>query len=192
MLSVKQLEANKKKFLETNEKYGIFSNSLLEFLGEDFYTCPATSKMDMYGCYPGGLLNHLIKVAKYSIRINEMLPDYLIQPVGSIIRTVFLSQIGKVFMFCPNQNDWEIKNLGKLYDFCNQEISMKVGERSIYYIFKNGGQLNEVEYQAILNLDKDGNDKMSKYYSEPLTQIIRQGADLAIMEEKENGKKQNI
>lgn len=189
MLTVKQLETNKAKFLETNEKYNIFSKELLEFLGEDFYTCPATSKLDMYGCYPGGLLSHLMKVAKYSVKINEILPDNLKQPVTTIIRTVFLSQIGKVFLFCPNQNDWEVKNLGKIYDFCNTEISMKASERSLYYIFKYGAELDEHEFQAILNLDKDPSDKMAKYFSEPLTQIIRQGIDLAIMEEKSHGKK---
>ena len=189
MLSIKQLESNKKKFLETNEKYIIFSPSLLSFLGEDFFTCPASSKLDMYGCYPGGLLNHLIKVAKYSVKINDILPDDLKLPVSSIIKVVFLSQIGKVFLFCPNQNEWEIKNLGKIYEFCPSDISMKVGERSIFYILQHGGQINETEYQAILNLDKDSTDKLAKYFSEPLTQIIRQGVELAIMEEKLYGKK---
>jgi len=61
---------------------------------------------------------------------------------------------------------------------------MHVGERSVYYAMSHGVKLEESEYQAILNLDKNEEDKMSKYFSEPLTEIIRHGFDLAAMEEK--------
>ena len=49
MIPVEQLETNKKKFLETNSKYKIFTKELEDFLGDDFYTAPATTSIDMYG-----------------------------------------------------------------------------------------------------------------------------------------------
>lgn len=188
MLTTPQLEANKTKFIETNEKYNVFTKELEEFLGDAFYTAPASTTLDKYGCYPGGLLNHLIKACKYTIKLNELLPDFLKQDKTEIVRVIFLSQIGKVFMFCPNDNEWERNKLGKMYDFCDI-VRLKVGERSLVYSLNHGVKLNERECQAIVNQDKDNDDKMAKYFSEPLTQIIRQGFDLAILEEKENGKK---
>jgi hypothetical protein len=186
MLTITQLEANKKIFDDSNEKYGIFTPKLKEFLGDDFYTAPATSSSNMIGCYPGGLLRYLIKACKFAIKVNEILPDSLKQPPETIVKVVFLSQIGKVFMFKV-----KVGNLSgaRPYDFNNDIVRMHVGERSVYYALTHGVTLEENEYQAILNLDKDEEDKMAKYFSEPLTEIIRHGFDLAAMEEK-NGTRQ--
>ena len=186
MLTITQLENNKKKFQETDQKYGIFTKELLEFLGEAIYTSPASSSLNMIGCYPGGLLHHIIKGCKYSIKLNEILPDDLKQPIESIVKAAFLCQIGKVFMF-------EIaigpSSIGKMYNFNDNLVRLHVGERSGYYALKYGVQLSDEIYQAIINIDKEPDDKMAKYFSAPLTQVIKLGFELATMEEK-NGKKQ--
>jgi len=189
MLTIPQLEHNKAKFIETNQKYNIMTKELEEFLGDDFYTSPASTTLTMVGCYPGGLLHHTIKACKYAIKINEILPEAIRQPAPSIVKAVFLSQIGKVFMFCPATEEWKLKQ-GKMYDFCDDVVRLRVGERSAYYATKYGVKLTEEEYQAILNLDKDDEDKMAKYFSSSLTSIIKWGFEMAIMEEK-NGKKQS-
>jgi hypothetical protein len=180
MLTITQLEKNQKIFNDSNEKYGIFTKELSEFLGDDFFTCPASSSLNMIGCYPGGLLNYLIKACKFAIKVNEIVPDRLKQPAESIVRVVFLSQIGKVFMF-------KLKDgIGgnRPYDFNDDIVRLHVGERSVYYALTHGVKLSEKEYQAILNIEKDNDDKQAKYFSEPLTQIIKHGFDLAVMEEK--------
>ncbi len=187
MLTIPQLEHNKAKFIETNEKYNIMTKELVEFLGDGLYTSPASTRLTMVGCYPGGLLNHTIKACKYSIKVNEILPEALRQPVPTIVKTVFLSQIGKVFMYCLTEND-STKKQGQMYDFCDDIVRLRVGERSAYYAINHGVKLTEEEYQAILNLDKDDEDKMAKYFSSSLTSIIKWGFELAVLEEK-NGKK---
>jgi len=187
MLTIQQLEHNKTKFIETNEKYNIMTKELVDFLGDDLFTSPASTRLTMVGCYPGGLLNYTIKACKYAIKVNELLPELLKQPVPIIVKTVFLSQIGKVFMFCLTENEYS-KKQGQMYDFCDDTIRLRVGERSAYYAINYGVKLTEQEYQAILNLDKDDDDKMARYFSSPLTSIIKWGFELAILEEK-NGKK---
>jgi len=191
MLSTQQLEANKQKFLDTNEKYGIFTPELLNFLGDGFYSAPASPMLDMYGCFPGGLLNHLIKACKYAVLINDLFPEPIRQKKDSIIKCVLLSQIGKVFLFKPNPSEWHRKNLGKMYEFTDDLVSLKTGERSAYYAINHGVKLKENEFQAIVNLDKDETDKQAKYYSEPLTSIVKQGIELAIIDEKEHGKRKD-
>jgi hypothetical protein len=184
MLTIQQLESNKKKFQDTNVKYQIFTPELEEFLGNDFYTAPATTTIEMYGCYPGGLLNHCMKAAKYAVQTNDLLPTKMKVEVSSIIKCVFLSQIGKVFMFKPNENDWQRKTLGKMYEFSDLPVSMKAGERAIFYSTNYGVKLTEEEYQSVLNSDKDSDDKMSKYHSTTLSNVIKIGFELAILEEK--------
>lgn len=188
MLSTKQIEANKDAFHKTNLKYKIFNTELEEFLGEVFYYAPATSSIDMYGAYPGGLLHHLIRSCTYSIKVNELLPDSVKQDPSEIVRAVFLSQIGKVFMFELNTNEWEIKNLGRMYTFKDDEFKLKTGEKTLYYIMTYGVKISQNEYHAIVSLDKMEDDKINKMTPTSLSQIIKIGFNLAIMEEK-NGKK---
>lgn len=187
MLTIRQLEHNKSKFLESNQKYNIMTPELVEFLGDDLYTSPASTSLTMTGCYPGGLLHSTIRACTYAIKVNDLLPDALKQPVESIVKATFLSQIGKTFMFCLTENEYH-KKQGKMYEFCEDIIRMRVGERSIYYATKYGVKMTEEEFQAILNLDKDDEDKMAKYFSTPLMSVIKWGFELSIMEEK-NGKK---
>jgi hypothetical protein len=187
MLTITQLEKNQKRFIETNQKYNIFTKELEEFLGDDFYKAPASSSSNMIGCYPGGLLHFLNKACSYAIKVNEVLPDHLKQPPETIVRVVFLSQIGKVFMFTLKEGG----NPARPYDFNNDIVRMHVGERSVYYALTHGVKLSEIEYQAILNIEKDGDDKQAKYFSEPLTEVIRHGFALATMVEKNGGKQES-
>ena len=184
MLNAEQLESNKSKFKETNQKYNIFTDSLEQFLGDDFYTAPATTMLDMYGCYPGGLLSHCFKACKYAVKTNELLPEKMRVDIKSILKTIFISQIGKVFLFRPNPNQWQRDNQGKMYDFTDNLVSMRVGERSLYYAGKYGVELTEEECQAILNSDKDSDDKMAKFHSTTLSHVIKIGFELSILEEK--------
>jgi len=185
MLTIVEYERNEKIFKKANSDYNIFTKELEEFLGEDFYISPATSSLSMFGCYPGGLVRHLITVCKYAVKVNEILPESLKQPVKSIMRIVFLSQIGKVFMFNLNTSP----SPNKPYDFNDDIVRMQVGERSIYYALKYGVELTEEECQAILNIGKGDDDKQAKYFSAPLTQVIKTGFELAIMEEKNEQRK---
>ena len=73
-----------------------------------------------------------------------------------------------------------------MYEFNEELVSMKVGERSIYYATKYGVDLSEEEYQAIINYDKTEDDKQSKWYGSTLSTILKQANDLAIIEEKNN------
>jgi len=187
MLNAEQLNSNKEKFLLTNKKYNIFNDELLNFLGDDFFTAPASLSLDLYGCYPGGLLNHLLTSCKYAVQFNEALPEKMRQDKASIIRCVFLSQIGKVFLFVLNTNEYQ-KKIGKMYDFREDKISMNMTERAIFYILKCNVKVTELEYQAIINSNKDDTDKIAKYHSEILSHLIKTGLEFGILEEK-NGQK---
>ena len=184
MLNKEQIEKNKSKLLETSEKYGVLTESLLEFLGDDLYVSPASTSLDMYGAYPGGLLEHILIASKYAVKVNGLLPEKLQQDVSSILKCTILSQIGKVFLFKPNESEWHRKNLGKMYEFNDQLVSMRVGERSAYYCSIHWVTLTEEEYQTIVNSDKGDDDLQAKYHSTPLAQVVKQGFELAIFEQK--------
>lgn len=187
-LTKKQILSNKEKFITLNNEHKFFTDELLEFLGEEFFVSPATVSTDMYNCYPGGLLYHLLRVCKYSIEINELLPENLKVDKLKVMKTVFLSQIGKVYLFKPNDSEWHIKNQGKYYvyrdDDKSDEIpSFTVGERSIRYATQYGVKLDDEEFQAIINVDKK-DYKQNKWTLGVLSHVIKVGFDMALIEDK--------
>jgi len=145
----------------------------------------------MYGCYPGGLVEHVLNVCKYSVLLNDLLPESIRTKKESIVKSVFLAQIGKTFLFKPNDSDWHIKTLGKMYDYRDNElVVMTVGERSAFYALKYGVILTDEEYQAIVNSDKEGTERSVRWVSKPLSHIIKLGFEMAVLEEKQLIKKQ--
>ena len=177
---------NKETFLEKNTLYGVLTTELLDFLGEDLITAPASSMTSLHNAFPGGLVDHILKTTKYAIGINKLLPENVQVDAHSIIKVCFLHQIGKTFLYKPNPSEWHRKNQGKMYEFNEDVPSMKIGERSIYYSMKYGVDLSEEEYQAIINYDKTEEDKQAKWYGGTLSTILKQANDLAIIEEKNN------
>ena len=184
MLSKEQIETNKALFQQTLQGYDLFTPELEEFLGEDLYTAPATTTTSMHGAFPGGLVNHLLSVTKHANTINKGMLECHKLEQRTMVQTCFLHQIGKVKLFKFNESDWHRTNLGKMYEYNEDIVSMTVGERSVYYAMKNGVELTEEQTQAILNWDKSDDDKASRYYTEPLGVILRAANDIAVLEQK--------
>jgi hypothetical protein len=173
---------NKEKFNKTNETYNILPEKLLEFLGEDLYSAPASNMESMYNAFPGGLIDYILTVTKYGINLNDILPESQRVDKKSIIRVCFLHQLGKVKLYKFCESEWHRKNQGKMYDFNEDLVSMRVGERSAYYSLRYGVELSDEEYQSILNYDKTDDDKQSKWYGSTLSTILRLANELAIIE----------
>lgn len=186
MITKKEQEKNRKIFEATIQKYNLFTDNLKDFLGEAFYEAPASTLTSLHNAFTGGLVDHLIKVAKYGALINEMLPEGVKQEKEAVLKVCFLSEIGKTFQYKVCESEWHRKNQGKMYDFNEDLTSMRVGERSAFYALKHGVNLSEVEYQALINFEKSEDDKQAKWYSSPLTIILKQAIELAIVEEKTN------
>jgi len=189
MINEEKINQNKERFQTTNTKFGIFSPELNEFLGEDFFIAPFSTSTDMPGAYPGGILKICFSASSYAFKINDMLPKVLKQDVSKILKSIFLSQIGKVFLYSFNDNEWQKKNTGKIYKFNDDMISLRYTDRSIYYATNYGVKIEEDIFQSIVSLDKT-DDLMVIYHSEPLTYIVKMGFELAIMEDK-YGQKQD-
>jgi hypothetical protein len=177
---------NREKFELTNTKYNVLTDRLLDFLGEDLFSAPASNMESMYNAFPGGLVDYILKVTKYGINLNDILPEDQRVNKSSIIKVCFLHQLGKVPLFKFNESEWHRTNQGKMYEFNEDIVSMRVSERSVFFSLKYGVELTEEEYQSIINYDKSDDDKQSKWYSCTLSHILRIANELAILECKNN------
>lgn len=186
-LSQEKIVANTKKYFETAQKNGFMTDELMKFLGEDFIKAPASSIKTYHNAFEGGLIDHLLMVANYAVKINLTLPEDLKVSQSSLLKVCLLHQIGKAKLYTPCTSDWHRKNQGKMYDFNDNLTSMRVGERSVYYATSNGISFTEDEYIAIVNFDKT-DDKMSEFHNSMLGELLKMGSVLAIKHEQKNDK----
>jgi hypothetical protein len=184
MLDKEKISKNLKGFVKTGQKYGFVTEAMIESLGKDLLTAPASTSTDYFGAFEGGLIQNTLNITKYAVELNKVLPEELQIETSSLVKVCFLHQIGKAKLYVPLVSDWHNKK-GIMYDFNNELTSMSVGERSIYYAQSNGVSFTEDEYQAILNYGKGDEDKQAKLHTNRLGQILKAAIIMAGIEDKE-------
>jgi hypothetical protein len=126
----------------------------------------------LINAYEGGLIEYLMQVTNYGIMINNALPESERADRNSLLKVCLLHQIGKAKLYKPCTSEWHKNNLGKMYEFNEDLVSMRVGERSVYYATQYGVSLTEDEMIAIINHDKP-EDKMSEYHNSLVGDILK-------------------
>ena len=174
-----KIVANTKKYFETATKNGFMNDELISFLGEDFIKAPASSMADYHNAFEGGLIDHLLRVASYAVRINNSLTDDEKVDQTSLLKVCFLHQIGKANLYKECKSEWHRKNQGKMYEFKENLVSMRVSERSVYYALSHGVKLTQEEFSAIIMFDKV-DDKMAEFHNSMVGELLKMGNVLAI------------
>lgn len=182
-----KIVANTKKYFETATKLGFMNEELTTFLGESFIKAPASSMADYHNAFEGGLVDHLLRVASYAVRINDSLPDDEKVDRTSLLKVCLLHGIGKAKLYTPCTSEWHRKNQGKMYEFNQDLVSMRVGERSVYYALSHGINLTEEEFTAITFFDKV-DDRMSDFHNSMVGELLKMGSVLAIKHSKKEVK----
>jgi len=186
-LEKEKIVANTKKYFETATKLGFMNEELMKFLGESFIKAPASSMSEYHNAFEGGLIDHLLRVASYAVKINNALPDDEKVDQNSLLKVCLLHQIGKANLYVECTSEWHRKNQGKMYDFNQNITSMRVGERSVYYALSHGISLTEEEYTAIIFFDKM-DDKMSEFHNSMVGEILKMGSVFAIKHSQKKNK----
>jgi hypothetical protein len=182
MISPEKVKENASGYFERGLKYGYLTNELIDFLGTDIISAPSSTSSIFTNAFEGGLIDHMLKVTKYALVANDALPESKRVDKTSLIKVCCLHQIGKAKLFIATTEDWKVKK-GIGYEFNNDLVAMRVGERSLYYALTNGVKLNEIEAQALLNYDKY-DDKQAANFSDTLTELLKVGNILATIVEK--------
>lgn len=158
-LTNEQIEINFSQWVKRLEKYGVYSEKMIEELGDKIKKAPfATGEMSG-GAYEGALLdvtlNHICK--------NAFVRNSSIYGVGhilhcnptSLMKVLLLQHICKSEMFVEQTNAWKKKN-GYPYDFNdNVDANLKCGLWSLAMCMRYGIKLTQEEIQAITIIDRE-------------------------------------
>lgn len=172
-----------------NEEWAIYWKNMEEVGLASIYKEEGTKKLmrtaaaalseDTGLAYPAALLVHINRMTSIAMRIADMLNGAIEVDKKSLLKVCLLHQFSKIFMYIPNDNEWEVEKRGMNYKFRELNGKLKFGERSIFYAVKKGVTLNEFEWEAMECLDKDGEAKTGKSFENILTTIVRQANELA-------------
>lgn len=167
-------------------------DTLIESLGGDdaVMKAPYSNLSESGSAFEGGFVKNVIKMVKLAVQINEALPENLQADKNSIYKVCLLSQVAKIVMLSENDNNWEVVNRGMLYKYNKLDGALRTGERSIMLCMNAGVKFTDIEYEAMGILDRNPeDDNYKKYFSSPLSTVVRQAAELItlINREAKNG-----
>jgi hypothetical protein len=190
-LSPEEIEANWKKFRSLISKLGDRSQTalnLVDSLGERLCLCPASSRTQYHNAFPGGLVDHSLRVLGNALKLTNAF-DWELPKDSLIIGTLFhdLGKVGNESAdYYIQQNDgWRADKLGEEYKHNDELPYMTVPERGVYLCNHFGLKLTHDETLAIrLNDGWILNENKPYCLKEPLLAHVVMTADyIATMQE---------
>lgn len=193
MLTDEKLNSNYALFIEKIRSTGTNVDNLIAFIGEEkLKNATAAINVESGQAYDGSLINNcLFKIAKYAFLINNQLPKSIQVDQASLLKVCLLHQISKALMFEENDSTWEKTNRGLLYKYVELDGALRCGERSIFICMSNGINFTPEEFEAMRIIDKDIDDNYTKFYSSPISMLVKQANEIANMESRINYKNNN-
>ena len=165
-------------------------NKMLDDLGERMVMCPASPRTDQYGCTPGGLVEHAIKVTQTMRTLAAALEMDL--PVASILKVGLLHELGKVGdlstrYFIEQDSSWHREKLGQLYKFNEDLNKMSVSHRTLWLLQHYGVTLSNDEWLAI-QLASGFHFEENRFYvnHEPTLGLLLQQSKAAVIHRSKN------
>lgn len=166
-------------------------NDLLNNFAERLIMCPASPRLDQYGAFPGGLIQHSLDVAGTMRKLSQAHQFDL--PVESVLKVGLLHDIGKIGdldndLFVEQDSEWHREKLGQMYKYNENIQKMSVSHRTLFLLQKFNVSLTSDEWIAI-QLAQGSHFEENRFYvgSEPTLAIILQQSK-AIVIHKERHK----
>ena len=195
-LSPEDIAANFDKYRSFMEKLGDRSEAalaLVDHLGERLALCPASSRKDYHSAFPGGLIDHSLRVLSHSLRLAKTFGWDL--PKDSLIIGCLLHDLGKVGdhendYYVPQTDGWRIDKLGEMYAHNRNMQYMTVPDRGVWLCQHFGLKLTQEEFLAIKLNDGQYADENAPYkMKEPqLADVVHMADVIATKQEKDSVK----
>ena len=165
-------------------------NKVLDDLGERLVMCPASTRTDQYGCTPGGLIEHALKVTSTMRTLNSSLEMNL--STASILKVGLLHELGKVGdlsrrYFIEQDSSWHREKLGQFYKYNEDLNKMSVSHRTLWLLQHYGVTLDNDEWLAV-QLASGFHFEENRFYvnHEPSLALLLQQAKAATIHRTKN------
>ena len=140
---------------------------------DDLILAPAAGNENYHNCFPGGYIDHVIRVVNCSKELYQLwdklgaeISNFTLEELIFSAINHDLGKAGQPNMpyYVPNPSEWHRKNQGALYELNTKLHYMKVPDRSLYTLQKYGIEVSESEYLAIKLHDGMYSDANKGYF----------------------------
>ena len=159
-LTPEQIQSNFELFRNLCSKTGDRSETIVamvDVMGEELALCPASGRVDYHNAFPGGLVEHSIRVLNNA---NKLVKTYgwSIKKESLIIGSLF-HDLGKVGMkvdgklqpySVSQESEWHRNQLCEMYKHNENLTYMSVPQRGVYLLQSYNIPVERDEYLAIL------------------------------------------
>ena len=176
VLTAEQIKDNYEVLLKGIDKYvtGDRKQQFLNFynsLDERIALLPASHKKAYHNCFPGGYVEHVIRVITAAFKISAIWQEmgtkdtYTEEELFISALNHDLGKIGSLehTSVFPSTDEWRKKNLGEMYTFNTANEYMTVPDRSLFLLQQAGIQLTTNEWIAIKTHDGLYDDANQSY-----------------------------
>lgn len=137
---------------------------LLDHMGERINTAPASTRIEYHNAFPGGFLDHSLRVLRTAIDMAAALKVKV--PKESLIISTLFHDFGKCGTleneyYLNQDSDWH-RLRGQMY-IKNEKIKMPNAQLGLFMLGQFGIKLNEDEYQAVLLNDGQYSESNKEY-----------------------------
>lgn len=160
---------------ESKEKYEKLLDYVKEFCPSRFdkikalydsyedrlFTAPASSYEHYHNAFPGGYVDHVLRVVEFSLKLYNFYEENNMSVRGftkeNLVFVALNHDLGKLGFpgqgrerYLQNDSQWHVKNQGKIYKPNDKIPFVLVPHLSLYILQKFGIELNLEEYLGIL------------------------------------------
>lgn len=184
-LTPETIESNWKKMLGLLDKLGDRREAALNLvnsLDTRLALCPASAKRDYHNAFPGGLVDHSLRVLGNAMRLAGAFGWKI--PKDSLIIACLFHDLGKVGdqnqdYYVPQTDSWRLEKLGEEYTYNKDLQYMTVPDRGVFLCQHFGLTLHQDEFLAIKLNDGQYADENAPYkLKEPMLADVVHMADL--------------
>lgn len=139
---------------------------MCEYFGERLALAPASSRLEHHNAFPGGLVDHSIRVLVNARAIAKALGTPL--STESLVLCALFHDLGKVGnededYYIPQDSDWHREKLGEMYKTNKTLQYMTIPHRGLYLLQHFDIKLTQDEYIGIMIHDGQHCDENKAY-----------------------------
>lgn len=164
---------------------------MVDAISEQFLLAPASAKRDFHNAFPGGLVDHSLRVLRNAVKYSKAMNIQLDN--DSLIIAALFHDLGKIGdgkepYYVKQTDEWREKKLGEIYTHNDKLTYMSVGLRSLYILSSHNVVLTQPEWLAIyLNDGWVLQENKAYCLKEPALVHVIQTADyFSTLQEKRN------
>lgn len=174
------------KLTDKNSNINVFTQQINEL---DIITTPASTKTDLVCAYPGGLVEHSLRVLSYVAKLRKVYAVEKEITSSSAILVSLLHDIGKLGegtkpYYLDKVDEWKKSKLGQMYEINPKIAHVPVPQLSLKFLMDNSFSLDIEEWYAISNVRSDPREQYVQKNEPKLSVILNQAITWACLEGK--------